>query len=320
MLVAPANTSTQKREPMIRTALTALAMTAAVATAAPFTEWNLLVRNNLTSTSHVDGSALVGGNVTGNSVFSMHGVTASNGAGLMVGGNVSGNNHMNSGGNLIHGGSLNGNIALNGGGNKVQQAGIGSVVSDTFAQANNYSSFLRDLAPTGNLNVLDGTKGTFNSASTVGVGSDRYAVYSMSQSVLGSMSELNLNFGSADIAVINVDASDTNGIVTLNMNFNGGLSQSNSGRIVWNFFNATTLNIGGNLSGMILGTGADLFLNGPGIYGSVVVDNVSEMNSEVRRRTFEGDTQIVVVPLPPAAWAGLAMLGGIAGVRAARRR
>jgi choice-of-anchor A domain-containing protein len=305
---------------MIRTALTALAMTTAVATAAPFTEWNLLVRNNLTSTSHVDGSALVGGNVSGTSVFSMHGVTASNGAGLMVGGSVSGNNQMNNSGNLFHGGSISGTIELNGGGSQVQQTGIGAVVNDAFAQANAYSSFLRDLAPTGNLNVLDGTKGTFNSVATVGVGSDRYAVYSMSQSVLGGMSELNMNFGSADIAVINFDASATGGAVTLNMNFIGGINQNNSGRIVWNFFNATTLNIGGNLSGMILGTGADLFLNGPGIYGTVVVDNVSQMNSEVRRRTFEGDTQIVVVPLPPAAWAGLAMLGGIAGVRAARRR
>lgn len=312
----------------MRTAMTALAavgMTTAVATAAPFTEWNLLVRNNLSSTSHVDGSALVGGNVSGNSVFSMHGVTASNGAGLMVGGNVSGNNHMNFGGNLIHGGTVSGTIALNAGGSnaggtQTQQSGIGAIVNDAFAQADAYSAFLRDLAPTGGLSVLDGTKGTFNAASTVDVGSDQYAVYSMSQTTLGAMTDLSMNFGSADFAVINVDASATGGVVTLNMNFNGDLNQNNSGRIVWNFFNATTLNIGGNLSGMILGTGADLFLNGPGIYGTVVVDNVSQMNSEVRRRTFEGDTNIVVVPLPPAAWAGLAMLGGLAGVRAVRRR
>jgi hypothetical protein len=35
---------------------------------------------------------------------------------------------------------------------------------------------------------------------------------------------------------------------------------------------------------------------------------------------FSGFTTLTVVPLPPAAWAGLAMLGGVAGVRKLRRR
>jgi hypothetical protein len=35
---------------------------------------------------------------------------------------------------------------------------------------------------------------------------------------------------------------------------------------------------------------------------------------------FYGFNTLAVVPLPPAAWAGLAMLGGIAGVRKLRRR
>ncbi len=35
---------------------------------------------------------------------------------------------------------------------------------------------------------------------------------------------------------------------------------------------------------------------------------------------FHGFSTLTVVPLPPAAWAGLAMLGGVAGVRKLRRR
>jgi hypothetical protein len=35
---------------------------------------------------------------------------------------------------------------------------------------------------------------------------------------------------------------------------------------------------------------------------------------------FYGFTTMAVVPLPPAAWAGLAVLGGMAGVRTLRRR
>lgn len=288
------------------------------ASAGTFSDWNLLVRNNMSNmTSHVDGSALIGGNLSGNgSVFSMHQVTASNGAGLMVGGNISGSHQVNKGGNLVYGGTISGSVLTNGGGTSQQQAGIGATVSSAFAHANAYSSFLRDLAPTGSLSVLDGTKGKLNAGSTVQVGSDRYAVYSLTGSNLNSLSELDLNFGSADFVVINVDASN----ITLSMNFLGGLSQANSDRIVWNFFNATNLNVGGNLAGMVLATQADLSVFGPGMYGSIIVDNVSSVNAEIRLKTFRGNFEVVVVPLPPAAWAGLATLGCAFGVRAARRR
>ncbi|MCA9255087.1 MAG: hypothetical protein KDA33_05590, partial [Phycisphaerales bacterium] len=55
---------------------------AAQANAAAINEWNLIVRNNLTSSSEVEGSALVGGNVMGTSNYSVAGVSASNGDGL----------------------------------------------------------------------------------------------------------------------------------------------------------------------------------------------------------------------------------------------
>lgn len=307
---------------MLRAALSfcVVAAAGAVASASTFTEWNLLVRNHVTSSSHVDGSAMIGGNLSGTSVFSMHQVPASNGAGLVVGGNISGNNQVNQGGNLFHGGSVSGTALVNGGGTIQQQAGIGSSVNNAFSQANAYSNFLRNMAATGSLSVLDGTKGRLSSASTVGVGSSSYAVYSINQSTLNSLSELDLNFGGADYVVINVDASGTGGDSSIMMNFLGGLSQHNSDRIVWNFHNATNLSIGTNLAGMILATGANLDLFGSGIYGSVVVDNVSRMDSEVRLKTFSGDVDITIIPLPPAAWAGLGTLACIFGVRAARRR
>ena len=307
---------------MLRAACCVCVVAGAVAgvSASDFTEWNLLVRNSVTSSSHVDGSAMIGGDLSGTSVFSMHGVTASNGAGLVVGGNISGNNQVNQGGNLFHGGSISGTALVNGGGSVQQQGGIGAAVNSAFSRANAYSNFLRDMAATGGLSVLDGTKGKLNSASTVGVGSSSYAVYSMTTSTLNGLSELDLNFGGADFVVINVDASGTSGDASVMMNFLGGLSQHNSDRIVWNFHNATNLSIGTNLAGMILATGADLDLFGSGIYGSVVVDNVSRMDSEVRLKTFGGDVDIAIIPLPPAAWAGLGTLACVFGVRAARRR
>ncbi len=294
-----------------------------VAPAGTFSEWNLLVRNNLDNmTSHVDGSALIGGDLSGSgSVFSMHRVSASNGAGLMVGGNVSGSHQVNTGGNFVLGGTNSGSVAVNGGTTQ-QRSDIGATVNAAFAHANAYSDFLRDLAPTGTLSLLDGTKGTLNSASTVAVGSDRYAVYSLNAANINAMTQLDLNFGSADFVVINVDADSLMhpGSLKMNMNFIGGMDQNNSDRIVWNFFNAADLEISGNLAGMVLATLADVYISGPGMYGSLIADNISGISAEVRLKTFRGDWEMAVVPLPPAAWTGLATLAGIFGVRAVRRR
>lgn len=288
------------------------------ASASTFSDWNLLVRKDLSNmTSHVDGSALIGGNLSGSgSVFSMHQVTASNGAGLMVGGNVTGSHQVNTGGDFVYGGTNSATVLNNGGGSAQQQAGIGATVNAAFAHASAYSNFLRDLAPTGTLTLLDGTKGKLNSASTVAVGSDQYAVYSLSATNINAMSELDLNFGSADFVVINVDASS----LVMDMNFIGGMNQNNSDRIVWNFFNATDLDITHNLAGMVLATLADVNISGSGMYGSLIADSISGISAEVRLKTFRGDFNVPVVPLPPAAWAGLVTLAGVFGVRAVRRR
>lgn len=299
-------------------AVSVLMVSGGVASASTFSEWNLLVRNNLDNmTSHVDGSTLIGGNLSGSgSVFSMHQVSASNGSGLMVGGNITGSHQVNKGGNFVYGGTNSGSVLMNGGGSAQQQSGIGATVNAAFAHANSFSSFLRDLDPTGTLSLLDGTKGKLNSATTVAVGADRYAVYSLNASDINAMSELDLNFGSADFVVINVDATN----LVMDMNFLGGMNQNNSDRIVWNFFNAVDLDITRNLSGMVLATLADVNISGSGMYGSLIADSISGISAEVRLKTFRGNWEMAVVPLPPAAWAGLAMLGGLFGVRAVRRR
>jgi choice-of-anchor A domain-containing protein len=299
-------------------ALTACAAFVSTAVAGPFQDWNLVVRNNLTITSEVDGSALIGGNVSGTSNYAVQGVTASNGAGLMVGGNIAAgtNVQINNGGDLYHAGSVFGNANLNGGGSTFSDPTVSGTVSGVFSQANSLSSFLRDLAPTG---TVDGA-GNMNAATTT-VGSHNVAVYSMTQATIGGLGQLNLNMGSADLVVINFDASASGGAANFAAppNFVGGLNQANSSRIVWNFLNTTSLTVNNNFNGMILATMADLKLLGGGINGTVIVDNVSVMNAEIRRSTF-GDFDLVVVPLPPAGWAGLTLLAGLAGVRAVRRR
>lgn len=110
----------------------------------------------------------------------------------------------------------------------------------------------------------------------------------MTQASLNGLGQLNLNVGSADTVVINFDASASGGHANFAAppNFVGGLNQANSANIVWNFINTTSISVNNNFNGMILATDADLQLLGGGINGTVVVDNVSVMNAEIRRHTF----------------------------------
>ncbi len=97
--------SLRRIQPRIAFFLAAIALvvfgSAAPAHASLLSEWNLLVETDMTTSSHVDGSTKVGGNMTASGgVFTLHEVTASNGDGLAVGGNVYGNFQINNGGNL----------------------------------------------------------------------------------------------------------------------------------------------------------------------------------------------------------------------------
>ena len=289
--------------------LAAIAGSAAVAQADVFADWNLVVRNDLHITSEVDGSAMIGGSVYGTSNYAVQGVTSSTGEGLVVGGNLSsGSNYqINNGGNLNYGGSVLGNANLNGGGYSYYSTDIDTRVADAMAQASNLSSYFAGFSTSGS---VDGA-GNMN-ASTYEVDGQQVAVYSLTQSDINGLGQLNLNFGSADTVIINFDALSSGGVASFNAppNLIGGFSQSNSSNIVWNFLNTSELQINNSFNGMILATDADLQLTGGGINGSVFVDSVSAMNAEVRLNTYTG-----LVPAPGT----LSMLAG-AGLFVARRR
>ncbi len=294
-----------------RTALIALVLATVTATthAAAINEWNLIVRHNLSTTSEVDGSALIGGNVSGTSNYSVHGVTASNGAGLAVGGNISAgmNVQINNGGDLRIGGTNFGTLNLNGGGSAIVDNGISGLVSSIFSQANTLSNTLKNLTPNG---TMDGA-GNFNASPTL-LGGQQVAIYNIHQNDFQSLGQMNLNFGSANTVIINV-AADANGVVDFIAppNIIGGFNQANSNRILWNLYNATLVKVNNSFNGALIAPNADLKLSGGGINGTVLVDNVSQMDAEVRFNLYTG-----YVPEP--ATLGLMLAG--AGAMIIRRR
>jgi choice-of-anchor A domain-containing protein len=290
------------------TVLAAVACAGSAANADLF-DWNLVVRHNLNITSEVDGSALIGGNVTGTSNYAVQTVTNPNGVGLAVGGDIAAgtNVQVNNGGNLAYAGSIFGVANLNGGGSSYYQPAVSNMVADAFAEAASLSAYLGALGATG---TVDGA-GNMNAATTT-IGTEQVAVYTMTQATIAGLGQLNLNLGSADIVVINFDASGSGGAASFAAppNFVGGLNQANSSRIIWNFLNTTSLTVNNNFNGSILAADADLALLGGGINGTVIVDSVSAMNAEVRLNTFAG-----AIPAP-----GSMALLSLGGLLAARRR
>lgn len=290
----------------------ALALLVAAQThASVLSEWNLIVRNDLTTSSEVDGSALIGGNLSGTSNYSVQGVTASNGDGLAVAGDIMGgiNVQVNNGGNLRLGGSVMGgsNTNLNGGGSFINDSGVSTMVSNAFTDIEGISSSLATLSSNG---TLDG--GGNLSATPTLMDGQNVAVYNLTNGDFTGLGQLNLNFGSADTVIINVLA-DMNGLVNLIAppNIIGGFNQNNSSRILWNLPDATDVLVNNSFNGALLAPFADLKLQGGGMNGTVAVNSISQMDAEVRRFTYDGY-------IPEPATCALLLVGGIAATR--RRR
>lgn len=293
-------------------AVVAFGLLTGPASAGVLTDWNLVVRNNLTGTSEVDGSTILGGSVYGTMNFGVQGITAANNAALAVGGHFPAGSlaNINHGGDLRYAGTVSGIVNLNGGGSQIFDSSISSQINTLFSQAYAASAANAALPATGSLDGA-GNLSTSN-ANLLSLDGQQVAVYSFSSTQLSGLGQLNLNFGSADTVIINV-AANANGVVNLTAppNLVGGFNQGNASRILWNFYDAETLIVNNNISGAVLAPDATLYLNGGGINGSVLVDEVAALNAEIRRFTYNG----VLIPAP-----SMAGLLAIAGVGFTRRR
>ncbi|MBY0313529.1 MAG: choice-of-anchor A family protein [Phycisphaerales bacterium] len=271
------------------------------------TSWNLIVRNSVTSSSEVDGSALIGGNLTGASNYTVQTVTAPGNVGLAVGGNVSGGPiSVNNGGNFRFAGTVSTIVNTNGGGNSAADATIPTQVTSALAQVASISSYLSGLSTNG---TLDGA-GNLNAVPT-NINGTLVAVYSITPAQWSSLGQLNLNIGSAQSVIINVPSAGSISFVAP-PNLIGGFSQSNSSRILWNIPNATSISVNNTFNGALIAPNAALSILGGGVNGSVVVDSIPQQLAEIRRFTYNG-----FVPTP--AGASLLALAGLAAGRRRRR-
>lgn len=272
--------------------------------------FNNIVLNDLSTTVETQGTLYVGGNYTGGATVNpdaLPNVDLGNGidASLVIGGDFNGNHINMQNGNVVVGGSINGNINNNGGGT-IAQGVSGIPVSLIASQFLAFSDELAALSPTGGVaNTSDQNNISFVASPDL----NNVAVFSIDASVLQSGTYHGVTAASGVTTIINVSGKN----VTIGVN--GNLTQSS---VLFNFFEAEVLTINSAFNSSILAPLADAVLQGGGINGTLVTNNLTQQ-AEVRPPVYDGIVPTTSVPLPTPILMLLTALGAL-GVASQRRR
>lgn len=295
-------------------------------------EWNLIVLGNLSSSSEVEGRTFVGGNLSGGSSnYQIRTPAASSNAqpGLTVVGNVVGSTkNLNAGGAVI-GGNLVSGVNMNGApqtlrvGGTIQNTNVNqNIVQSGLASTPGFTSGLtaqRDALVTSMID-LSGALAQLTPTASVSIANNRalfdaagngIAVFSLTAAQLGQFGEIQFNRNGFDTVVVNVSGS----AITLNDNFLGN-SDGLGSNVIWNFADATSLNLTTAWHGSVLAPNAAAttanFIQGSAVFGSLI------QNGEIHLGAYSGGNLEVSAVPEPASWA--MMIGGFGLVGGAMRR
>lgn len=280
-----------------------------------FGDYNLVVFNDLTSNSEVEGNSFIGGNLYGSSSnFCTHCTPEStfkpfDGVGLKVVGSINGNpKQVNNGTGLEYAGDVNATVNMNGGGSQTYNSDLGAEFDSLESYLKETSSRLAAWGSNGSVTIPGQQPGavSFNSSG------EEYAVFDINAEDLFSdrTQQIELNLNGSEVAIVNVSGQSarwTNG------NMVGALtSNAVRQRVIWNFYEAENLALNNQLHGSLLAPFASLTNQTP-IEGTVVVDSF-EQRGEVHWPTFSGElpdwSEPESVPEPSALIGLAAVLGG----------
>jgi len=306
---------------MVRTcvALAASTLFAGVAHAAPLTademlkQFNVVVKGDMTSTSHVDGRTYVAGNLQGGDYVQHASDTAKSAyAGLTVGGSASGNLHVNGLGAVV-GGSANGIIVNTG------QAYVGgSATSSTF----NGDAWVAGAATNVNFNggghaaSYSGTNNNRPLASTTAVmDAARAAATSTDFSnVINNMSTKLAALKGTENAAVDITGNkvtfsgtgNANGVLVFDLTtLDSQIFSSNIGEFAFSLTNASTVIF--NTDNKVLSLSANILA--PNNLGSSLIWNFAGATSVTVDRTFVG--QVVVADGTFSNLGGANVEGGV---------
>ena len=301
--------------------------------------------NYLTGAGQSGGTALtVVGDITGGAK------NISNGGSVVVGGNLDSGANLNGGGSayvegdvkkvnagsgsvyaggdveqtnaahIYHGGAVKNSNGVKHAGDQSQdglQESLEAIAADYAAHLSATSAFFAGLDATHVVATPDNQNVIFDAGEGSGV-----AVFSISdiESLLTGRS--NLKFSEPtfyDLVIVNVAGSD----VTLPGSINFNVATGLGAKVIWNFYEATTVNFGSkNWYGSVLAPNADLKFNNF-IEGSVVARNVLQ-NGDIRLGFSGGDVSVSAfatnaVP-EPTTWVMMILGFGAIGHVLRRRR
>lgn len=242
--------------------MTGAVLLSGIANAGPLSDYNLILFGDLNTSSNVKvyGKALIGGDLKSSGEFGSHLTDPSFNAtnNVEVIGNVNSSNLTIQNGYLGYGGTKTiGNLNCNESGlpqySCVRALGdVGAVEDklDNFYQAlNAESDFYSTAAQNGS---VSGTN-----LSYTGLATD-LAVFNIAGSALfANNANWQLNFGNASKVVINVSGANLSNPGSVNLS-GSGFTSSTYSNILWNFYEATSLNLGNGWKGNVLALDADV--------------------------------------------------------------
>jgi choice-of-anchor A domain-containing protein len=286
-------------------------------------EWNVVTYQNLNQVNEFEGRAFVGGNLTESDSFQvamgLNGVSSSSTT-LVVMGSISGGNHINlQSGSVVVGGSINARpFNYNSGGTVTPNSPEPAALSP-LTRLSQSSTYWSTLTANSSISVNGNNRVTFNAIPGVSL-----AIFNVTDTETFELSGLqgfDLNATAGTTLLINVNSQD-GAVNWAQGNFFDAFQLANwKGSVLFNFYNAASVNLHDQFTGYVMAPGADVTANN-NIDGGVVANNlwvgsqVHLPNRNTSNNSWYGDLPDAAVVPEPTTSAFAAALGLVAFFRA----
>jgi len=307
-----------KRFNQLIASLAVVVSMSAVASVENVGTYNLILKNDLDTSSDIEGRLLVGGNVNmaGKSlkVGSLLGADPTVDAVTIVG-DIKANDVQALNGNIVYGGNkYSTNLIVNSGNTAtaVSQGLLQAEFNSVYQSVIDDSNYYKTLAANGTFNTSDMNNLKFESNS-----SDDLLVFNINGTDLlnGSFS-----FGFTPTVPIIINVAGT-GALNINSKALGNFSKEVASLVLWNFFDYTSIGFNGDgWNGSVLAPNADI-TSGTGSldggFAALSYTGTVELHNQLFTYEPPGETPGVDVPAPPVFFL---LFGGLIATMALRRR